>query len=159
MAEVVVLRWPEEDDEARRLINAGVAVLYLVGPTDDPPAVSGCLEDWVRAPGDDADTRARLVGLELRALLHRTPPFVDHDGRLHHDGRVVLLSRVEAVLASTLTTHLGLVVPDRELLAALGAGSPPSASLRMEMSHLRARLRNLGLVVRRQHGGYILDHR
>ena len=159
MAEVVALRWPEEAEDANRLVAAGIAVLYLVGPDDDPPVVRGCLEDWVRVPGDDRDTRARLAGLELRAQLHRIPPFVDDDDRLHHDGRVVLLSHTEAKIATALTTHLGLVVPDVELLTALEPSPTASASMRAEISHLRSRLRGLDLVVRRRRGGYLLEHR
>ena len=66
MAEVVAIRWPEEHEEAAHLVSAGVAVLYLVRADDDPPIPSGCLEDWVRIPGDDRDLHARLAALELR---------------------------------------------------------------------------------------------
>ncbi len=59
MAEVVIVRWPEEGAEGARLAEEGVAVLYLVGANDDPPMPMTCLEDWVRLPGDDRDLHAR----------------------------------------------------------------------------------------------------
>jgi hypothetical protein len=41
MAEVVAVRWPEEREDAARLVRAGVAVLYLVRPEDEPPVPGG----------------------------------------------------------------------------------------------------------------------
>ena len=138
MAEVVAIRWPEERDDAARLAAAGVAVLYLVDADDDPPVPTGCLEDWVRIPGEERDLRARLAALELRAELHHAPPFVDDDDRLHHGGRVVALSPIEARLAAALTARIGAAVSDERLLEAvqqwrrdvgrlLASGDGPSA--------------------------------
>ena len=96
MADVIVVRWPEEREEAARLIDAGAALLYLVSGDDDPPVLSNCLEDWVRVPGDERDLRARLAALELRAAAHVGPPWVTDDGLLHYRGKSVHLSQVEA---------------------------------------------------------------
>jgi len=157
MAEVVAIRWPEEREEAARLAAAGVAVLYLVGGDEDPPVPSGCLEDWVRIPGEERDLRARLAALELRAALHHTPPFVDDDNRLHHDGRVVALSPIEARLATALIARIGTALSDESLLAAVRNGGEMSvASLRVEMGRLRSRLRTLQLAIRRTRKGYVL---
>jgi DNA-binding response OmpR family regulator len=157
MAEVVAVRWPEEAEEAARLALAGVAVLYLVGEDDDPPIPTGCLEDWVRIPGDDRDLRARLAALELRAALHHSPPFVDDDHRLHHRGSIVALTTKEARLAAALTARFGAEVVDSELLAALSDGpAMPTSSLRGEVGRLRSRLREVNLAIHRTRHGYLM---
>ena len=157
MAEVVAIRWPEEREEATRLAAAGVAVLYLVDADDEPPVPTGCLEDWVRIPGEERDLRARLAALELRAELHHAPPYVDDDDRLHHGGSVVALSSIEARLAAVLTARLGSAVSDERLLeAAWNGGEMSAASLRVEMGRLRSRLRTLHLAIRRTRHGYVL---
>ncbi len=138
MAEVVAIRWPEEREDAARLAAAGVAVLYLVEADDDPPVPTGCLEDWVRIPGEERDLRARLAALELRAELHHAPPFVDDDDRLHHGGKVVALSPIEARLAAALTARLGAVVSDQELLDVLREDRAMPTTLRSEVGHLRS---------------------
>ena len=96
MADVVLVRWPEEREDAARLVEAGVAVLYLVDADADPPEPTTCLEDWVRMPGDDRDLRARLVALEARAASHRMPPTIDGAGRLRYHGKLLPLSAEEA---------------------------------------------------------------
>jgi DNA-binding response OmpR family regulator len=154
--EVVAIRWPEERDDAARFVAAGVAVLYLVTEEDDPPTPSGCLEDWVRVPGDDRDLRARFAALELRAALHHAPPFVDDDGRVHHGGKIVALNSNEARLAAVLAAHLGMVISDEELLEAIAQDVTRPPSLRGEVGRLRSRLRDVDLAIRRARHGYVL---
>jgi DNA-binding response OmpR family regulator len=157
MPEVVAIRWPEERQDAARFVTAGVAVLYLVRAEDEPPVPTGCLEDWVRIPGDDRDLHARIAALELRATLHHAPPFVDGDNRLHHRGRVVALDAKEAQLAAALLARFGAVVSDQELLDAVSAGTATSTtSLRGEVARLRSHLRDLDLAIRRARRGYVL---
>lgn len=157
MAEVVAIRWPEERDDAVRLTTAGVAVLYLVRAEDDPPIPTGCLEDWVRIPGDDRDLHARLAALELRAALHHAPPFVDDNDRLHHEGRILALNPKEARLAAALAARFGAVVSDKDLLDAVSdETATPTTALRVEIGRLRSRLREAHLAIHRTHRGYVL---
>jgi DNA-binding response OmpR family regulator len=159
MAEVVLVRWPEDGDEGLRLAAAGVAVLYLLDRDADPPQPTTCMEDWVRLPGDDRDLGARVAALELRALAHQSAPSVDDRGRLHYRGELVPLPEDEARLAGILASHFGTLVPDEVLVA--GAGGDESAgSLRAPMAQLRSRLRHVGLAVRRiRRQGYVLQGR
>jgi two-component system OmpR family response regulator len=160
MPDVVLLPWPEERDETPRLVSSGVAVLYLVDSEDEPPAVTSCLEDWVRVPGDDRDIRARIAALEVRAAVHTSRPHVDHLGTIHYRTHVVSLAGAQADIARELSAHVGEVVPDADLVASIDARrtSPPAPSLRMEIARLRALLRPLGLTIGRVRGrGYRLD--
>jgi DNA-binding response OmpR family regulator len=156
MGEVMLIRWPEESDDGVRLAGEGVAVLYLVSGDAEPPAPRGCLEDWIRIPGDDRDMSARVAALRLRADAHRAPPRVDDDGRVHYRGRVLALTDEEAGLARLLTARFGALVPDGELVA---SAAITSAVLRSRMTRLRARLRSVDLVLHRvRRKGYSLQH-
>jgi DNA-binding response OmpR family regulator len=154
MAEIMLVRWPEDGEEGARLAEAGVAVLYLIDRDTDPPTPTTCLEDWVRLPGDDRDVSARVAALERRAAAHHGPPRVDEHGLLHYHGGSIALASEEAHLAQTLTEHFGAVVADRELVEQLAVDGP---SLRHQMAQLRARLRPLSLSVARvRREGYLL---
>jgi DNA-binding response OmpR family regulator len=157
MAEVMVVRWPEDGDEGLRLTSLGAAVLYLVGADDDPPIPTSCLEDWIRIPGDDRDLRARVAALELRASNHYGLPRIDADGRLHYQGKVVALPLEEVPLARLLTERFGDLVPDAELTSEAENASTP---LRARMARLRGRLRAHDLTLRRiRRKGYVLQGR
>ncbi len=159
MAEVMIVRWPEEGDEGLRLAGAGVAVLYLVTGDENPPRPTTCLEDWVRIPGDDRDLSARVAALELRAVAHQAPPRVDEQGRLHYRGNTLSLPPDEARLAAALVRHLDAVVTDNDLSQELDEVDP-GASLRTLMAQLRARLRHVDLLIRRiRRRGYMLCRR
>lgn len=163
MTEVMIIRWPDGEEDGARLSRAGVAVLYLVGPDDDPPTLTTCLEDWIRTPGDDRDLSARVAALEVRAMTHNLPPRVDDDGRLHYRGRLLALRPAEARLAARLAAQFGQAVPDSTLEAVIvdlvEQGRTPPA-LRTEISQLRSLLRPLDLVVRRvPRRGYVLQRR
>ncbi|MGE0795311.1 MAG: hypothetical protein AB7H92_17715 [Microbacteriaceae bacterium] len=154
MAEVVLVRWPEDGPEGFRLASSGVAVLYLVAGDADPPQPTTCLEDWVRIPGDDRDLDARVAALEMRAVAHQAPPRVDGQGRLHYRGELVALPEDEARLAAVLADRFGSAVPD-ELLAAQSGIT--DRSLRHPVTQLRTRLRDVNLAVDRIRGrGYML---
>ena len=156
MAEVVVVRWPEEADQIRHLVDAGVPVLYLIDGEHDPPVITSCLEDWVRIPGEERDMRLRVAALEMRAVLHHAPPYVDDSGRMHHGGQTIPLTPVEARLATVLTDRLGSVVSDDQLLDAVTESGVSSSSLKVEVGRLRSHLRGLHLTIRRSRNGYVL---
>jgi DNA-binding response OmpR family regulator len=161
MAEVVMVRWPQERAKASRLADAGIALLYLVTGDDDPPPIASCLADWVRIPGDERDLDARLAALERRATAHQAPPHVDAAGCLHYRGAVVHLLPHEARLAAVLCDRFGEDVADEALRdeGEVTAGEA-ARTLRTEMTRLRTRLRPVGLSVHRIRGcGYRLQSR
>jgi len=160
MSDVVLLRWPDEADEAASLVEDGVAVLYLVTAEADPPMTTTCLEDWVRLPGDDRDLTARIEALRRRIAAHGRPPTVDDRGRLHHRGKIVALDESEARLVRVLTQRFGDVVPDEILEAELhdDDGPDPVDAVRFHMTRARSRLRAADLFIRRvRRRGYVLQ--
>lgn len=160
MAEVVLVRWPEEGAEGARLAKAGVPVLYLVTGNDPPPPTTTCLEDWQRTPGDDRDLRARVAALERRSEAHHAPPHVDNAGRLHYRGRLLQLPPEEARLAAVLAARIGATVPDRDLAVDGVTADAARVFVRRHMMQLRSRLRGLDLLVRRvPRQGYVLQRR
>ncbi|HLI55706.1 MAG TPA: helix-turn-helix domain-containing protein [Actinomycetota bacterium] len=166
MADVVILRWPEEESSLQRLRDLGRPRLLIVGPETAAPPVAECDEDWIRLPADDADVRVRITALAARAARHALPPRAKGDGRLTYRGRWVGLTGAEERLAELLCRHFGEVV-DHEAIAAAArpAGAPgqpdrPASpnGLRVNISRLRKRIAPLGLVVRRIHNrGYVLE--
>jgi hypothetical protein len=151
MAEVVLVRWPEDRD-ASHLAREGVAVLYLLAGDCEPPAVSSCLEDWIRVPGDERDLRARVAALEARTAVHAASPYVDADGRLRYRGKVTVLRPDTIELARILTERFGDVVMDGELPAQSGS------DLRSKVSDLRRQMRHVALTLRRvRRQGYRLE--
>lgn len=158
MTPVAILAWPDEGAEARRLVEAGTAVLYLVSADEIPPVPTTCLEDWVRLPADDRDVAARVDALQRRAEAHLSPPRLDEFRRLAVGGRVLPLPSPEIELAALLADRFGQVVPDRDLVLAAALDGP--GLLRAPVHRLRSTLRPLGLEVERARRlGYRLRHR
>lgn len=163
LADVVILRWPEEESSLQRLRDLGRPRLLIVGPETAAPPVAECDEDWIRLPADDADVRVRISALAARAARHALPPRAKGDGRLTYRGRWVGLTGAEERLAQLFCGHFGELV-DHEAIAAAAAPQgqpdrPASANgLRVNISRLRKRIAPLGLVVRRIHNrGYVLE--
>jgi two-component system, OmpR family, response regulator len=161
--EVVVVRWPVERERRTQLIADGRPRLLLLEDGAPAPLPEDCLEDWARAPLDEADLRARLAGLELRAHLHdpaeEAGPVLDGDGVLHHDGAWVALPPVEARLMAALLERSGAVV-SREALAKAGwpDGAPGRNALDVHVLRLRRRVDPLDLVIRTVRSrGYLLE--
>ncbi len=153
----MLIRWPVEAEAGARFAAAGVPVLYLVEPADEPPTPATCVEDWIRIPGEDRDLRARIAALELRAAAHRAPPHVDADGLLHYGGRVAPVPNEAVAFARLLAERFGEVVPDAELIAHDADGGEP---LRGRMSRLRSELRPFDLQLHRvRRRGYRLQRR
>ncbi len=145
--DVVVLRWPEQSDDAARLTRLDRPHLLLVEPGAAPPQIRGCLADWIRLPADDADVRARLVALADRATRHPTVPQIDFFGVVQHHGLRVQLSPVDENIAKLLIGSFGDVVPAAEILAQVWAASDAQPKLRVHISGLRKRLAPLGLEI------------
>ena len=154
------MRWPLERERRDRLQLEGRARLLLVDASEPPPAISDCLEDWVRVPAEEADISARIQTLDARALEHRRRvPELDVDGVLRFEGAWAGLPPVEARLMASLISRFGAVV-SREQLARSGwpEGAPGRNALDVHVLRLRRRITPLGLVIKTVRSrGYLLE--
>jgi two-component system OmpR family response regulator len=159
MADVVLVRWPDESGRLEALRATGAPRLLLVPADAVPPVTVDPLEDWVRLPADQAEVRARLATLSSRANTDRPVPAVDADGLLHYRGRWVALSPVEQALAEVLAERFGAVV-GRDVLArrAWPDGVPTRNALDVHILRFRRRIAALGLELRTVRSrGYLLQ--
>lgn len=158
--DVVLIRWPGEDERRALLIEAEVARLLLLDESVEPPTPKDCLEDWIRVPASEADVKARVAGLLARLDAHQAAvPVVDADGVIRFGPGWASLPPVEARLARALAERFGAVV-GRETLARSGwpEGAPGRNALDVHMLRLRRRLAPVGLVIRTVRSrGYLLD--
>jgi hypothetical protein len=158
-ADVVLVRWPEEEVRLERLRATGAPRLLLVGEEQGPPASTDPLEDWIRLPAAEHDLRARVATLAARAGRAQAAPSVDGDGLLRYRGRWVTLSPVERALAAALVDRFGAVVGrDTLVRRAWPGGSPTRNALDVHVLRLRRRIAGLDLEVRTVRSrGYLMQ--
>jgi two-component system OmpR family response regulator len=145
--DVVMLRWPEQRDEAERLAEIEIPVLLLVEAGADPPVSHTCLEDWVRLPIDERDLRARIAALTHRAAAHPPAPAIDTHGLVTFRGRRVFLPPSDARVAEILLAFFDDAVPEERLVDEVSADESAAGRLRVHISRLRKRLAPLGLEI------------
>lgn len=144
---VVVVRWPEHRDAAERLARLHRPHLLLVAADAAPPAVQGCLTDWIRLPADDADIEARLAALIARAEQHPAIPTFDTFGELSFRGQRVYLSPTDGRIAEALIASFDRGVADADLFQLIWDGHGDTSKVRVHISRLRKRIRPLGLEI------------
>ena len=158
--DVVLLRWPLEQERRERLEQEGRLRLLLVEGGVPAPECSDVLEDWIRVPADEADVRARVEGLAARYRADRDDlPDLDRDGLLRFGGGWVSLPPVEARLMSALIERYGAVV-SRDQLSRTGwpKGAPGRNALDVHVLRLRRRIAPLGLAIKTVRSrGYLLE--
>jgi two-component system OmpR family response regulator len=158
-ADVVVLRWPDQADEADRLASLGRPRLLVVEPGVAPPRDASCLVDWLRLPADDEDVRARVAALAARAARHPTVPVADDHGQVSHEGTTVSLPSIEERVAKVLIENFGHPVRAEELISCVWAEDGSNLALRVHISRLRHRLAPLGVAIKSIRGfGYVMRH-
>jgi DNA-binding response OmpR family regulator len=158
--DVVLVRWPAEEDRRVALRASGVARLLLLEDGASPPVADDDLEDWIRIPADEVDLHARVENLARRSRSrHDEQPVLDEDGVLRVGGGWVPLPPVEARLTAALVDRYGAVV-SRDALARAGwpDGAPGRNALDVHVLRLRRRLAPLGLAIRTVRSrGYLLE--
>jgi DNA-binding response OmpR family regulator len=158
--DVVLVRWPHEQQRREALVAEGRLRLLLVEASAEAPLPEDLLEDWIRVPADEADVQVRIEGLRRRsAVLHDQVPELDPDGLLRLDGRWVSVPPVEARLMGALLERFGAVV-SREQLAKAGwpRGAPGRNALDVHMLRLRRRIAPVGLAIKTVRSrGYLLE--
>lgn len=158
--DVVLLRWPLEQERRDVLARMKAARLLLVEDGASPPEPEDCVEDWIRVPASEADVKLRVRGLARRGREHTTAvPELDRDGVLRFSASWVSLPPVESRLTAALLERFGAVV-SRDALARAGwpDGSPGRNALDVHVLRLRRRLAPVSLVIRTVRSrGYLLE--
>jgi DNA-binding response OmpR family regulator len=162
VADVTLVRWPDEADRLERLRRDALPRLLLVAEGEAAPAGGDCEEDWIRLPAADADVRTRLVALQQRCARHARDrgPEIDLTGRVRFQGRWVALSRTEQRLARPLIEQTGVVVAHDTLRQSAWPDGDAlhDSGLRVQILKLRRRLAPLDLAIRTVPGrGYVLE--
>lgn len=157
--DVVLVRWPTEEERRRRLQDERVPRLLLVEADAAPPVTADELEDWVRIPADEVDLHARIENLDRRTRTRSDArPDLDGDGVLRVNGEWVSLPPVEARLTGALLGRYRSVV-GRDALASAGwpDGAPGRNALDVHVLRLRRRIAPLGLTIKTVRSrGYVL---
>lgn len=157
---VVVLRWPSQATEARRLGRLGVPRLLLVEDGVEPPDVGDDLEAWLRMPADDGELGRRLRWMAGRTRMPRDPVTMDDYGRLLVGTLWVALSASQARIAAVLVARFGEVVTEKCLIEAGWLDHPVTTNnLRGQISRLRKRLLTVGLVLQTVRGQGVVMQR
>jgi hypothetical protein len=158
--DVVLLRWPLEQERRDVLASQGRPRVLLVEGDEPAPVVVDCLEEWVRMPASEADIDARCRTVVERAVQHLpVRPELDPDGVLRSGPGWVSLPPVEARLMAALLDRFGAVV-SRDQLARSGwpKGAPGRNALDVHMLRVRRRIAPLGLVIKTVRSrGYLLE--
>lgn len=158
--DVVLVRWPGEQQRLADLRDEDRPLLLLVEDDAAPPVVDSAMEDWIRVPADEVDLRARVDGLERRVRSGSAErAVIDDDGVIRLDDRWVSLPPVEARLTTALLDRYGAVV-SRDALARAGwpSGAPGRNALDVHVLRLRRRLAPLGLTIQTVRSrGYLLE--
>jgi len=158
--DVVLLRWPHEQERREVLARQGHPRLLLVDQDNPPPTSTDCLEDWIRLPATSEDVEARSRAVLARTATHQpSRPVLDPDGVLRSGGDWVSLPPVEARLMAALLDRFGAVV-SREQLARAGwpQGAPGRNALDVHMLRVRRRIAPLALVIKTVRSrGYLLE--
>ncbi|MGQ0805212.1 MAG: hypothetical protein ACT4PI_15290, partial [Actinomycetota bacterium] len=105
--DVVMVRWPDEEDRLVQLRETSAPRLLFVEAGREPPPSDDCLEDWVRVPVDERELRARVSALTARAEHHGVSPEMDDDGLLRFRGKWVDLPPVERGVATARVERCG----------------------------------------------------
>lgn len=153
------MHWPGEATRLSELRAVGLPRLLLVDGAQ-PPVLVDCLEDWVRAPGEEAEIRARVHTLRSRAVAHSSDrPVLDEDGVVRLGDRTATLPPVETRLMAAMVERFGLVTHRETLVRVAWPGQAPARnSLDVHVLRLRRRLAPLGLEIRTVRSrGYLLD--
>lgn len=168
--DVAYLRWPEDSDRYRALVEERRPRLLLLDAGAAPPDPADCFEDWVVLPVEEDELASRTRALTARVAQHQAvEPVVDASGVLRFGDRLLILPPVEARLAAALCARFGVVVrrdalvsagwPERDASRSGDRPGPPGRNaLDVHLVRLRRRLAGIGLTLRTVRSrGYLLE--
>jgi hypothetical protein len=158
--DVVLLRWPAQEDVRKRRESDGLPRLLLISHSCPAPVCPDELEDWVREPLESAELEARTATLRYRARLAAQRPRVDESGLVRVGESWVDLPPAQLAVARVLIARLGRVVTAEQIQAAhLNAGgSTHPKAVKAMIGRVKRRLAELDLVLTNvRDRGYLLE--
>ena len=144
---VVLLRWPSQDAERRRLAAVGRARVLLIAEEAEPPRPLDGREAWVRDGADAARVLGAMEDVGRRVATAEDRPVLGDDGVLYFAGRWVAFSPAQVGAASLLVRNYRRPVPRHEVAAAYrrAGGSGGSSSVTALIARLNARFAKVAL--------------
>lgn len=151
---VAVLRWPDQDDERRRLAALGRPRVLLTEADVIPPSLLDDREVWIPEGRDATSVREAIERLDRTAALAPGRPLLDSDGLLRHGGRWVEIPASQLGVVTLLVTNYQRVVSADAIRDAYSraAKSTTRASLGGLVRRLGERFARVELVLHRIHG-------
>ncbi|MBA3780232.1 MAG: helix-turn-helix domain-containing protein [Nocardioides sp.] len=156
---VKFLRWPAQQEERKKLGEAGVPCLLVLEGSALPPSDVSPQEDWVRPPLPRTDLAARVRTLQQRTGTDAVPA-LDPTGVLYYGGQSVPMSEAQSEMMRCFLSDFGRLVGRERLKEALGRldSRVSSNALDLHVMRLRKRIAGLDLALRTVWGrGYILE--
>jgi DNA-binding response OmpR family regulator len=135
-----MLSWPSQADQVPPLRAARVPRLLVVDAGAEPPLSDDELQDWLRAPFDEADLHARAATLAQRAERLRRP-VVDDRGLFVVGAFRTTLPPIEATIMQLLIANFGELVERTEIERSVWPGGAPTRNrLDLRIRALRQRI-------------------
>ena len=158
--DVVLLRWPAQEELRERLADEGFPRLLLISRSCLPPVCADELEDWIREPLHPDELGARTATLRYRAQVRALRPRVDDSGLVRVGERWIDLPRVQLPVARLLIAELGRVVSAARIQSAYldAGGSTHPKAVKAMIGRMKGRLAELDLVMTNvRDRGYMLE--
>lgn len=158
--DVVLLRWPAQEDLRARLEADGLPRLLLLSHECLAPVCADDLEDWVREPLDPEELEVRAAKVQHRARLRALRPRVDEHGLIRVGDRWIDLPPVQLPVAQLLISGFGRVVTAEQIQAAYlhAGGSMHPKAVKAMVGRVKRRLAELDLVLTNvRDRGYVLE--
>ena len=156
---VAVLRWPEQDDERRRLAALGRPRVLLTPSDVTPSSILDANELWVREGSSASTLLDAMEQLGATAVGSPDRPYLDEDHLLRYGGAWVAIPPALRRLTELLVdAYLTPVARDTMREAHRRAGHPTSpSSLNALVHRLDVRVATVGLQLHRiYHRGLLL---
>lgn len=158
--DVVLVRWPDDEELRRELAARGVPRLLVLAEDASAPRSSDLCEDWVRLPLDHRELLARRAAVLQRATCATHGPVLDADGLLWWSDRWVAIPPAQVPLVRLLVDRPRQLVRREELLDAYveQGGSDNPVAFKAVLGRLVKRFAQVDLDLRSLRGrGYLLD--
>ncbi len=158
--EVVIVRWPAQEDLRVRRAADGLPRLLLISRSCPAPVCADELEDWIREPLHRDELETRTATLRHRAQLRARRPRVDASGLVWAGEHRIELPPVQLPVVRLLIAELGHVVSVQCIEDAYrhAGGSTHPKAVKAMIGRVKSRLAEVDLVLTNvRDRGYLLE--